>query len=152
MSVKVYPPKKGDLSPDNPLPSLIQTPTGLALLELQGTINTPDTDSNVEGGSTVQIPIGRLDFPDYDPASKDDTDTAWMKRVYMYVGKHQRLTGEVKKLPKAVAVLRRRGSADGDGDEMQVDYKAEELDVVDIVKYKLVFSNRPEPVESAAKD
>lgn len=72
-----------------------------------------------------------------------------MKRVWMYVGEHQRLQGEVRKLPRAVAVLRRRdkagrapgGVASGDdGDE------AEELEVAEIVKYKVVFSSRPEPV------
>ncbi|KAH7357217.1 sister chromatid cohesion protein Ctf8 [Rhexocercosporidium sp. MPI-PUGE-AT-0058] len=139
----------------NPLPQLLQTPSGLALLEMQGTINLPShNDENSistesqSGVSSQETPVGRLIFPDYDPA--DISKTAWMKRVYLYVGKHQRLTGEVKKLPKALAVIRRRGIAEGrmdvdrgggDGEE-----KTEQLEVVEIVKYKIIFSIRPEPV------
>lgn len=69
-----------------------------------------------------------------------------MKRAWMFVGEHQRLQGEVKKLPKAVAVLRRRvGSTEGgqEGEE-----EVEELEVAEVVKYKIVFSSRPEPVGS----
>jgi len=123
----------------NPLPQLLQTPAGLALLELQGTINVPHSDA-----SSPSIPIGRLDFPSYNPDALDPSSTAWMKQVYLYVGQHQRLTGEVKKLPKPLAVVRRRG--EGGEDEV-----AEELEVADIVKYKLVFSNRPEPVTGSSE-
>ncbi|KAK7735207.1 hypothetical protein SLS53_007597 [Cytospora paraplurivora] len=116
---------------------LLKTPSGLALLELQGTFNLPAPD----GPDDIRIPMGRLDFPDYRPDSItfDPSSTAWMKRVYMFVGQHQRLTGEVKKLPRALGVVRRREGGAGD-----------ELEVVEIVKYKVVFSSRPEPVGTAA--
>ncbi|CAN8104448.1 unnamed protein product [Discula destructiva] len=121
----------------NPLPPLLHTPSGLALLELQGTINLPATPD-------APIAIGRLDFPDYvspDALTFDPASTAWMRRVYLWVGQHQRLTGEVKKLPRAVAVVRRReGEGEGEGGT------GEALEVVEIVKYKVVFSSRPEPV------
>ncbi|KAK3946133.1 putative chromosome transmission fidelity protein 8 [Diplogelasinospora grovesii] len=141
----------------NPLPTLLQTPTGLALLELQGTINTPDSDSNPGSGA---VAIGRIDFPDYHPDGLDTGSTAWMKRVYMYIGQHQRLTGEVKKLPKAIAIVSKRKRIPTTGDESMRDAPADEkegnggengdmdLEVVEIVKYKLVFSQRPEPVTS----
>lgn len=70
------------------------------------------------------------------------------------MGKHQRLTGEVKKLPQALAVIRKSRVGDG-GDEMVVEGVGEEaregegrrdLEVVEIVKYKILFSLRPEPV------
>ncbi|POS78003.1 hypothetical protein DHEL01_v203596 [Diaporthe helianthi] len=139
---------------NNPLPQLLHTPSGLALLELQGTINLPEAEGAVDDGSDHHhqqpaIPIGRIDFPDYRPGSItfDPASTAWMRRVYMYVGQHQRLTGEVKKLPRAVGVVRRRlegvGAAGGGGGG------GEELEVVEIVKYKIVFSSRPEPVGTA---
>lgn len=74
-----------------------------------------------------------------------------MKTVHLYIGRHQRLTGEVKKLANPLAVIRRRdatrearqeeaGGADGHG---------EELEIVDLVYYKLLFSSRPEPVGEA---
>lgn len=135
----------------NPLPQLLQTPSGLALLEMQGTINLPshdDEDSTTTGSqsgvASQQTPVGRLIFPDYDPA--DNSKTGWMKRVYLYVGKHQRLTGEVKKLPKALAVIRRRGEARMDVDSEEGEDRTEQLEVVEIVKYKIIFSIRPEPV------
>lgn len=149
-SVTLHPTTTGasaTAAPGNPLPQLLQTPSGLALLELQGTINLP---AAAEEGSQQQphIPIGRLDFPDYRPDSItfDASSTAWMRRVYMYVGQHQRLTGEVKKLPRAVGVVRRRQQPGGGGGD---DDRAEELEVVEIVKYKIVFSSRPEPVGTA---
>ena len=66
--------------------------------------------------------------------------------MHMYVGQHQRLTGEVKKLPKPLAVLRRKDGSTAMEDE---DAAPEQLAVVEIVKYKIVFSQRPEPVGTA---
>ena len=62
-----------------------------------------------------------------------------MKRVHLYVGQHQRLTGEVKKLPNPVAVLRKR-------DSREVNSEGSELEIAEIVYFKLIFSSRPEPV------
>ncbi|KAK0651425.1 chromosome transmission fidelity protein 8 [Cercophora newfieldiana] len=136
----------------NPLPPLLQTPFGLVLLELQGTINFPspsdaDPDSPTDETHQPKIPpnqIGHLTFPEYNPDALDPTSTAWMRRVYMYVGEHQRLMGEVKKLGKPVAVVRGRGKGAGMGSEEEEG--VEELEVVDLVRYKIVFAQRPEPV------
>jgi hypothetical protein len=131
----------------NPLPQLLQTPSGLALLELQGTINLPVRDSTQpENESTdpdnpslaYETPIGKLLFPDYSPQNAKD-DTNCMKKAYLYVGRYQRMTGEVKKLPKPLAIIQRRQSEG-------VEDAAEQLEIVEIVKYKLIFKNRPEPV------
>ena len=148
----------GNEAVKNPLPQVLRTPSGLALLELQGTINLPEQDdidtitsTNANDGvKSQETPIGRLVFPLYDEKEADG-GSGWMKRVYLYVGKHQRLTGEVKKLPKAVAVIRRlkaAGREDGEGyttvgEELE---GKEELEIVEIVKYKIIFSIRPEPV------
>lgn len=62
--------------------------------------------------------------------------------MHLYVGRHQRLTGEVKKLAKPLAVIRRRDMAGAStGTEA-----SEELEIVDVVYYKILFSSRPEPV------
>lgn len=76
-------------------------------------------------------------FPHYTPGISDPNGGAWMKRVYFYIGKHQRMTGEIKKLAKPLAVLRK---AEGEGKEDG------EVEVVEIVRYKILFGSRPEPV------
>ncbi|MCJ1453569.1 hypothetical protein MMC28_003916 [Mycoblastus sanguinarius] len=125
-------PKSPITSSSNPLPQLLQTPTGLAILELQGTINLPAASP-----SAPTTPIGRLVFPDYVPDNATGS-TSWMKTAHLYVGKHQRLTGEVKKLPNPMAVIRKRGE-----DEASA---GEELEIVEVIYWKVVFSSRPEPV------
>ncbi|MCJ1384024.1 hypothetical protein MMC17_007139 [Xylographa soralifera] len=137
--IPLYPPSRERSShPPNPLPRLLQTPSGLAILELQGTINMPASSATLPSESTT---VGRLVFPDYNSSSPSE-DKDWHKKVYLYVGKHQRLTGEVKKLPKPLAVVRRRTKEQGHERKEQED----ELEVVEIVSWKVVFSNRPEPV------
>ncbi|KAG2419591.1 hypothetical protein HFD88_004387 [Aspergillus terreus] len=137
----------------NPLPPLLQTPSGLAILELQGTINVPSEegqgndpeqermdDSPDPNALTFETPIGKLMFPDYCPQTTPPDDTKWMKRVYLYVGRYQRMTGEVKKLAQPLAVVQRRPQAD------LTEAEGEQLEIVEIVKYRLLFKNRPEPV------
>lgn len=72
-------------------------------------------------------------FPDFSLLNPDDTK--WMKRVYLYVGRYQRMTGEVKKLPRPIALLQKRPGSEN-----------EELEVVEVVRYKIFFKLRPEPV------
>ncbi|EFW98936.1 sister chromatid cohesion protein [Grosmannia clavigera kw1407] len=134
----------------NPLPTILQTPAGLALLELQGTINlfglnegrVGDEDDDDSTTATV-TPIGHLDFPDYNPGG-DPADTAWMQRVHLRVGRFQRLTGEVKKLPRPIAVVQRSRPEGTDSTKT-----GDRLDVVEIVHYKLQFSQRPEPMTTS---
>ncbi|KAF5645031.1 chromosome transmission fidelity 8 [Fusarium sp. NRRL 25303] len=141
-SAKLYPPSN-KAPPSSPLPQLLQTPSGLALLELQGTINLPqDANGDALGG----VQVGRLDFPDFVMGTEG---SAWMKRVHLYVGQHQRLTGEIKKLPKAMAVVRKRENKVISGSGGETLEQGENLEVVEIVKYKLMFPNRPEPVGTA---
>lgn len=127
----------------NPLPTLLQTPSGLALLELQGTINLPSRDEDEEdddtptSSKTYETSIGRLVFPEYVEGAEDG---AWMKRMHLYVGKHQRLPGEVKKLGKALAIMRKKRNTEEGNDN------GDELEIVEIVKWKIIFSHRPEPV------
>lgn len=126
----------------NPLPQLLQLPSGLAILELQGDINFPNPEESPEGLDSTTV--GNIVFPDGNPGS---TDIKELKRVWLYVGKHQRMTGEVKQLPKPLGVLRKRHEgeiSDNKGTE-------EELEIVDIIKYKIIFSKRPEPVGTAAQ-
>jgi chromosome transmission fidelity protein 8 len=138
----------------NPLPHLLHTPSGLAILELQGTFHFPPPSDPT--GSTR---IGKLVFPLYNPALNDASDTKWMKRVYMYVGKGQRMTGECKKLGKPLGIVRKREKVDergegdmGEGDMGDEEGRAEELEIVEVVRYKIVFSSRPEPVGGGVEE
>ena len=150
----------------NPLPKLLHTPSGLALVELQGTINTPLVALNSDGTvdrkqlqNAEDTQIGRLVFPDWNPNAPDPDDKSWMKTVHLYVGMYQRLAGEVKMLPSAIAIVRRREGGSNKADESgdgDVEMSGEggdnaepvELEIADIVKHKLVFSKRPEPVRT----
>ena len=118
------------------LPQLLRTPSGLAIVEIQGTIKfSAATKSQKDSADPVSSPVGKLVFPYYDE-TKPSEDTSWHKRVHLYVGKHQRLTGEVKKLSKPLAVVQRKsGTEDRD-----------ELEIAEIIYYKLLFAHRPEPV------
>ncbi|EQK97893.1 hypothetical protein G6O67_002764 [Ophiocordyceps sinensis] len=142
-SVKLYPQSKPAAAASSPLPVLLQTPSGLALLELQGAVNLP---ADPDGAPLPNTKIGTLEFPDYVAGAEG---SAWMKRVHLYVGEHQRLTGEVKKLPKALAVVRRRENQWRETSDGPVQEQGDNLDVVEIIKFKLMFANRPEPVGTA---
>ncbi|KAI3317484.1 hypothetical protein HD806DRAFT_366930 [Xylariaceae sp. AK1471] len=136
----------------NPLPQLIQTPSGLAILELQGTINLPQLDESSAGRDDHELQIGRITFPDYHPETQDASSTAWMKQIHLYVGQHQRLTGEIKKLPRPIAIIRKRprSGLDVEMTDSSPGSTKEDLEIVEIVKYKLMFSHRPEPVGTVA--
>ena len=134
-SVPISMPAKANTSNDTkPLPNILQTPAGLAILEIQGSLN-----STLHTEPGANLPVGKLDFPLYD-ASEPVTNTAWQKRVHLYVGKHQRLTGEVKKLPQAIALLRK------------TDADSQALEVAEIIRYKVLFASRPEPVGTTATE
>ncbi len=137
----------------NSLPTLLQTPSGLALLEIQGTIHAPCRPETSDSPATpAQTDIGRLEFPLYDPSTDSSGEGKWMKKVYLYVGKHQRLVGEVRKLPKAIAMIRKREeSAANDMDwepseRSKEGREQEELELAEIVRWKIIFGGRPEPV------
>lgn len=150
-SLAIHPPhhaaSSAFLQSGNPLPELLKTPSGLAIIEIQGTLNMPsahlsNSESSLEG---AQTDIGRLVFPDYRSDCPSD-DVRWTKRVYLYVGQYQRMTGEVKRLPKPLAVVRRRRRGPTETDMMVDDEAKEELEIADFVRWKIIFSQRPEPV------
>jgi chromosome transmission fidelity protein 8 len=147
-TITVHLPAPTRSSPGSSLPPLLQTPLGYALLELQGTINFPAPAGEDGEGSTE---VARVVFPDYDPSSADagTAEGPWMKRVWLYVG-FQRMTGSVVRLAKPLALLRRREAR---GEEMHLDGAAgaqrtteEELEILELVRWKIVFRSRPEPV------
>lgn len=117
-------------------------------MEIQGHINLT-SQSSEEIQSTTRI--GRLSFPDYDASTSATLEGPWMKKVYFHIG-HQRMLGQVKKLPKPFGIVGRRGVLGTWNDEMNVDKIEEELEVLEIVKWKIVFNSRPEPVGDGEED
>ena len=118
------------------LPQILNTPSGLAIVEIQGTVKfSAPTELRQDGAKGASFPIGKIVLPYYDQRESSE-DTSWHKRVHLYVGKHQRLTGEVKKLTSPIVVLRRKT---GQGE-------VEELEIAEVVYYKIAFAHRPEPV------
>lgn len=134
------------------LPSLLQTPSGLAIIEIQGTIHAPfpsPTDTAEVSSQVTQTAIGRIEFPLYDASMPDDTK--WMKKVYLYVGEHQRLVGEIKKLSKPLGIVRKRAIGESEWEKGNRKYKgedveAESLEITEVVRWKVLFQGRPEPV------
>lgn len=133
----------------NPLPHLLQTPSGLAILELQGSVLAEHGD---DGQSMEALPLGKVVFPTadgQDVSSGGDWDG---KRVFLFVGKHQRMTGEVKKLTKPLAIVRRRTPETAD----DAPAAGDELEIAEIAHFKILFAHRPEPMgeeqEAALED
>ncbi|KAJ4331219.1 hypothetical protein N0V87_009346 [Didymella glomerata] len=149
-SIPLHPPSHLPSSAiSNPLPPLLHTPSGLALLEIQGTIHFP-----APSATASSTRVGKLVFPLYNPALNGEGDAKWMKRVYLYVGENQRMVGECRKLGKAFAVVRRRegGGEVTMGEEGGAAIEEEELEIVEVVRHKLVFSGRPEPVGGGTEE
>lgn len=124
----------------NALPPLLQTPSGLAILELQGSVRAEHGD--VEG-STAALPLGKVVFPSADSHDGGDWDG---KRVFLFVGKHQRMTGEVKKLAKPLAIVRRRRPDGSAGDDDAPPSAGDEVEIAEIAHFKILFTHRPEPI------
>ena len=106
------------------------------MVELQGSVLT----ENADAGQVLEL--GNLVFP---PADEDEDENGeWDgKRVFMFVGKHQRLAGEVKKLTKPVAVIRRKSTAAHANSSTT---GSEEVEIAEIIYHKILFAHRPEPV------
>lgn len=124
-----------------PLPQLIRTPSGLALIEIQGTINTTNHAGSLKSDAAKppSINLGRLAFPE-----GISTNEARGPKVTLFIGKHQKLAGEIRKLPKPLAIIRKSQEQ-----SMELNGKTNngsELKIIEVVKYKIVFSQRPEPI------
>jgi chromosome transmission fidelity protein 8 len=114
---------------------------------------TSPLDNSLESSTSHDTDVGRIVFPHYIPSMLGEEDLRWMKQVYLYVGKHQRLIGEVKRLGKPVAVLRKRATEETTVGMDDIENKGvfektgEELQVVEIIMFKILFAGRPEPVD-----
>lgn len=186
--------RKNNVNQDyNALPSVLKTPSGLALLEIQGSIyvgsrplidfghglgllqETQQDEDNEEedknylhfDNSTVELQkLGRFDFSNLEKGGNE---------VLLYIGDHQRLRGKIVQLKTPLAVLQMNPHQNCDGHSMgqdndvnmappssnvsidstrdnyhrQVAYDEKanvEIPILEIIRHKLVFATRPEPV------
>ncbi|RCK57645.1 Chromosome transmission fidelity protein 8 [Candida viswanathii] len=139
------------LTPDilsSPSDNLIFTPYGLTLLEIQGELNLPLEHPTGEPQSaedaeylsnfiTVKDVYHAVKFGNLVFDAHDD------KKVTLFIGKSQRLLGNVVKLQTPLAVMRIPTNRDEDDMDDEDDQKVK---LVDIVKAKLIFKQRPLPI------
>ncbi|KAK9473920.1 Ctf8-domain-containing protein [Dipodascopsis tothii] len=105
------------------LPEVLQTPTGLALLEIQGTVHLPPGD---EG---MVHEIGTLSFAE---------KTAWL-----WVGNRQRMEGKIVELKPPLGIMRRAETDTADAEDGSTGTAVE---IIDVIRHKVVFKTRPEPM------
>ncbi|ANB12471.1 Chromosome transmission fidelity protein 8 [Sugiyamaella lignohabitans] len=143
------------------IPEVLRTPSGLALVEIQGTVhigsnaltdsglnlNTKESSLSFDGDGDLdmnQLPresgnsfrtdlnlLGKFTF------SEDSKD------VVLIMGNYQRLRGKIVALKKPVAVLKmlNRETSATPSSSNSID-----IPVVEIIRHKVLFDSRPEPV------
>lgn len=126
---------------------LISTPYGLLMLEIQGELNLPsevppETDQTGQRANfaTVDelyhaVKFGKLDFDEKDPS-----------KVTLFIGKSQRLLGTIVNLDTPLGVLRIPARPEGNNET------GEDIKMVDIVKKKIIFKQRPLPIMGGLSD
>lgn len=166
---QTYSPEK---TKESVLPKVLQTPSGLALLEIQGTIHIgkrqltssgglgletqddevkEDDDEDMSDGDDEIEEVGKFDFSDLEKGGSE---------VVLQIGKFQRLRGKLIKLKMPLAVLR-IDPVTSESDEPPVTQEAKEqsyhsiandrdaeveVPILDIVYHKILFATRPEPI------
>lgn len=140
-----------DADNNNVLPSVLHTPSGLALIEIQGKIhigNRPliqsaldlqhltdeDTEDQCSIDSGQQKKLGTVEFLDNG------------KDVCLVIGKHQRLRGKISELKTPLAVLKLNAGDETGSAEQQGDGDIRTIPILEVIKYKILFNLRPEPV------
>lgn len=120
---------------------LISTPFGLLMLEIQGELNLPsevpsedDRSGQLSNFAIINdiyhaVRFGKLDFDEIDPS-----------KVTLFIGKSQRLLGTIVNLDNPLGVLRIPTRLEGQNET------GEDIKIVDIVKKKIIFKQRPLPI------
>ena len=150
--------EEGLLPRGNDSLSTVMTPHGLAVLEIQGELNLPDhrpvgttqtPQTNDSPYITVDdiydaVKFGHLEFD-----KKDES------KVTLFIGKSQRLIGNIVKLDTPLGLLKiPLSGANGmnleddqnDKDKDDASESTEKVQMIDIVKAKMIFKHRPLPI------
>lgn len=131
------------------LPQTIQTPSGLALLDIQGTIRIGNKALTGKGGLGLDSQSGNSEDDNGALEHVGEFDFSGVlaggSEVLMRVGKSQLMRGKLEKLKKPVAILRIESD-----DQITTEDEVKQIDVVEIVYYKLAFATMPEHVVSTS--
>jgi chromosome transmission fidelity protein 8 len=135
----------------------MRTPSGTALIELQGAIHlgsqplaktsldlVPANDQDDPNGSQEDI----IDLSGTHVLGNMEYDGNG-KNVTLTVGKHQRLRGEIVKLKNPLAILQMAGTdlpAIGPTQLSQGVADSVDIPIIEVITHKIVFNKRPEPV------
>lgn len=123
-------------------PKTLQTPSGIALLEIQGIIHIGDKQLTGEGGFSLdsQTEDEKLNLSEPELVGEfifsNDND------VVLNVGKYQRLRGSIQKLKKPLALVK----IEDPDRKIENEDENREMKLVEIIYHKLVFSAMPEPI------
>ncbi len=107
----------------------------LYLIEIQGTLCLPPEHAQKRTHIGELQVHGRTDGDHTEARSADDATKLRMmggSKAVMLVG-HQQMMGQVVDLPQPLGVLRKEAAS------------SSELQIIDVIRQKIVFSSRPEP-------
>lgn len=127
------------------LPSVLQTPSGLILVEVQGTIHVgAHTLVSTEGlGLNSQSENAPAEEKSVRFLGTFDFSQVEKKEITLVIDEHQCLRGKITKLKAPLAVLKMdNATRDGDGgtsDQISIP-------IMGLIESKVVFSTRPEPI------
>lgn len=108
------------------------------MIEIQGTINHPQTVSEASEGSFVKTRDGKDAVRIGELVCSGD-------KVELSVGANQKLIGNVVKLDKPLGILKFPKLENPGNISDQHILDTLKVDLVEVVRYKLVFKNRPVP-------
>lgn len=137
------------------LPQILKTPSGVALVELQGTVHRGQKPL---AKSSLELDLGNEE--DHNGMEEDNDNSGPHlvgtidfgddgKSATLIVGKHQRLIGKIVKLKNPLAVLQMAGPDVSELGPTQLSQGAVDnvdIPIIEVVTHKVVFDKRPEPV------
>ena len=130
------------------LPQLLQTPSGLILIEIQGTLHIGNQTLVSSGGFGLNNLnenkckaelihfLGKFDFSELEN-----------KNISLTIDEHQSLHGQFVKLKKPLAILRIDHLIDPHQEiRTKCDHDPINVPLLDVIEFKVVFTSRPEPI------
>ncbi|KAI5964290.1 uncharacterized protein KGF55_002232 [Candida pseudojiufengensis] len=143
------------LQDDNENKNIISTKYGSTLLEIQGELNLPshkpkditklskEDQEKMSNFITIDNVYDAIKFGHLEFDSKDET------KVTLFIGKSQRLIGNLVKLDIPLGILK-IPKKQPDESKMDIDFEEgeeeENIQMIDIIQAKLIFKQRPLPI------